>query len=130
MAGKARVIAEKMRKPEEIRAFLRTLEMEQRAQKECGNKTTSFDLSISIFRRVLDAIDTQIKRGETEEVAILEGARKIVDITLELQKEISAHPKVGRDAYQALPSNEQAARQLLLSRSRTLLWVMGEEKNI
>ena len=127
MASKASAIAEKMRKPEEIRALLQTLESDQRIQKSCDRSTTELDSNILILKSVLQTIDTQSKQGATNEEAILEGARKVIDITLQLRKETLAFPQIGQDTYRALPAAEQVARQLLVARSRTLLWVMGQE---
>jgi hypothetical protein len=84
------------------------------------------DFKINLLASILQVIDTEIKRGATEEEAGLQGARKALDFYRQISQEARAYPQIGKDAYNILPPEEIAARQNLLARAKALLWVMGD----
>jgi hypothetical protein len=131
MAGKAGAIAAKMPRPEQIRALLRDLQTMRKDAVEASNDAVSLDSRISIVTAILQTIEAESKRGATDEEAILQGARKALDICLQIRKEALRYPQIGRAAYDMLPPDQIEARLLVLARGNTVLWIMGEkeEKN-
>lgn len=128
MTRKARAIAVKMKRPDEIRASLQDLWRIRKDTIAAGNDITILDSRISILNAVWQTIQIEIKRGATDEEAILQGARKILDLYCQIEQEAIKHPKIGRDAYNMLPPEQTLVRQLVLARCNTILWVMGEEE--
>lgn len=117
MALKVQDIAGKMKPTDEIRAKLQELQA-------C---TGTLDPRLPILNDVLQVIEIESKRGATDAEARLQGARKVKDMCIQLKGETLKYPKIGRDAYYALPLAEQWDRQRLLALSQTVLWIMGEE---